>query len=86
MTWIFASLRFSVGYAVIAAIIGEYIGASAGIGFLIDNAQAMFDSTGVMAGLAVLTATVAVVDYVVRSIERHFAKWKLHPDSIGGQS
>jgi len=78
MTWIFTSLRLSVGYAVIAAILGEYIGASAGIGFLIDNAQAMFDSTGVMAGLTVLTLTVAVIDYAVRRVEQHFAKWKLN--------
>lgn len=76
MTWIFASLRLSVGYAIIAAIIGEYIGASAGIGFLIDNSQAMFDSTGVMAGLAVLTLTVAIIDFIVRRIEQYFAKWK----------
>jgi NitT/TauT family transport system permease protein len=76
MTWIFASLRLSVGYAIVAAIIGEYIGASAGIGFLIDNAQSMFDATGVMAGLCVLTATVAVIDFFVRRIEGHFAKWK----------
>ena len=84
MTWIFASLRLSVGYAVIAAIIGEYIGASAGIGFLIDNAQAMFDSTGVMAGLTVLTLTVAVIDFIVRRIEQHFAKWKLNESPTGG--
>lgn len=85
MTWIFASLRLSVGYAVIAAIVGEYIGASAGIGFLIDNAQAMFDSTGVMAGLTVLTLTVAVIDFIVRRVEQHFAKWKLTLDDIGRQ-
>ncbi len=84
MTWIFASLRLSVGYAVIAAIIGEYIGASAGIGFLIDNSQAMFDSTGVMAGLTVLTLTVAVIDFIVRRIEQHFAKWKLNETPAGG--
>jgi len=75
-TWLFASLRLSIGYSVIAAIIGEYIGSSAGIGFLIDNAQSMFDSTGVMAGLFILTATVAVIDYFVRCIEHHFEKWK----------
>lgn len=84
MTWIFASLRLSVGYAVIAAIVGEYIGASAGIGFLIDNAQAMFDSTGVMAGLTVLTLTVAVIDFLVRRVEQHFAKWKLNGTPTGG--
>lgn len=83
-TWILASLRLSVGYAVIAAIIGEYIGASAGIGFLIDNSQAMFDATGVMTGLTVLTITVAVIDFFVRRIEQYFAKWKLNDHQTGG--
>lgn len=84
MSWIFASLRLSVGYAIIASIIGEYIGASAGIGFLIDNAQAMFDSTGVMTGLVVLTITVAILDSLVRKVERHFAKWKTDTNKVGG--
>jgi len=83
MTWIFTSLRLSVGYAVIASIIGEYIGASAGIGFLIDNAQSMFDATGVMTGLTVLTIAVAIIDFFVRRVEKHFAKWKMNPNSNG---
>lgn len=84
MTWIFASLRLSVGYSVVASIIGEYIGASAGIGYLISNAQAMFDATGVMTGLVLLTLTVAILDFIVRRIERHFAIWKDGNNKLGG--
>lgn len=76
ITWIFTSLRLSVGYSVIAAIIGEYIGSSAGIGYLIDNAQSMFDSTGVMTGLTVLTIAVGIIDYFIRFIENRYARWK----------
>jgi len=86
MTWIFTSLRLSVGYSIVAAIVGEYIGASAGIGFLIDSAQAMFDSTGVMAGLTVLTLTVGVIDFIVRRVEQYFAKWKFNGNLTGGIS
>ncbi|VFN05402.1 MAG: NitT/TauT family transport system permease protein [Candidatus Kentron sp. G] len=73
LTWTFASVRVSVGFAVIAAVLGEYIGASAGIGYLIDNAQSNFDSTGVMAGLVTLTIAVAILDGVFQAIERRYA-------------
>ncbi len=73
LAWTFASLRVSVGFAIIAAVLGEYIGASAGIGHMIDNSQANFDAAGVMAGLLVLTATVALLDAVLSVIERRYS-------------
>jgi len=76
MSWVFASLRLSVAYSVIAAIIGEYVGSSGGIGFLIDNAQSMFDATGVMAGLIALTIVVAIFDYLIRLLENKVLAWK----------
>jgi len=76
MTWIFASLRLSIAYSVIASIIGEYVGSTGGIGFLIDNAQSMFDATGVMAGLISITIVVGIVDYFIRLLERKILIWK----------
>nr|VFJ42334.1 MAG: NitT/TauT family transport system permease protein [Candidatus Kentron sp. FW] len=73
LAWTFASIRVSVGFAIIAAVLGEYIGASAGIGYLIDNAQANFDATGVMAGLTILTIAVAILDSALQAIERRYA-------------
>nr|VFK14059.1 MAG: NitT/TauT family transport system permease protein [Candidatus Kentron sp. LPFa]VFK30321.1 MAG: NitT/TauT family transport system permease protein [Candidatus Kentron sp. LPFa] len=73
LAWTFASIRVSVGFAIIAAVLGEYIGASAGIGYLIDNAQSNFDSTGVMAGLVTLTISVAILDGLLQAIERRYA-------------
>nr|VFK36526.1 MAG: NitT/TauT family transport system permease protein [Candidatus Kentron sp. SD]VFK39237.1 MAG: NitT/TauT family transport system permease protein [Candidatus Kentron sp. SD]VFK77839.1 MAG: NitT/TauT family transport system permease protein [Candidatus Kentron sp. SD] len=73
LAWTFASIRVSVGFSIIAAVLGEYIGASAGIGYLIDNAQANFDSTGVMAGLVTLTISVAILDGLLQAIERRYA-------------
>nr|VFJ91040.1 MAG: NitT/TauT family transport system permease protein [Candidatus Kentron sp. LFY] len=73
LAWTFASIRVSVGFSIIAAVLGEYIGASAGIGYLIDNAQANFDATGVMTGLVTLTIAVAILDGVLQTIERRYA-------------
>jgi len=78
LAWTFASLRVSVGFAIIVAVLGEYIGASAGIGHMIDNAQANFDAAGVMAGLLVLTVTVALLDAVLSVIERRYSRRGSH--------
>jgi NitT/TauT family transport system permease protein len=85
MSWTFASIRTSVGFAIIAAILGEYIGASAGIGYLIDNAQSQFDATGVMTGLAILTLVVAALDPVLRWVEGYFLKWHINVQPPGGK-
>ena len=86
MSWTFASIRTSVGFAIIAAILGEYIGASAGIGYLIDNAQSQFDATGVMTGLATLTLVVAALDPVLRRVERYFLRWHINAQPPGGNA
>jgi NitT/TauT family transport system permease protein len=51
LTWIFSSLHISVGMAIIAVVVGEYLGASRGIGYLIAQAEGVFDTTGVFAGM-----------------------------------
>ena len=56
LTWIFSSLHISIGMAIIAVVVGEYLGASRGIGYLIAQAEGVFDTTGVFAGMAVLAA------------------------------
>src|SRR5580658_4542499 len=47
LTWIFSSLHVSVGFAIIAVVVGEYLGASKGIGYMIAQAEGVFDTTGV---------------------------------------
>jgi NitT/TauT family transport system permease protein len=54
--WLFAGLRVSIGFALIGAILGEFIAAQGGIGYLIDNAVGTFDTPVVFVGLLVLLA------------------------------
>lgn len=76
MTWIFSSLRTSVGFALIGAVVGEYLGASEGMGWVIAYAEAQFNSTQVIAGLIVLMAVVALMDFGLKRLEAHFSYWK----------
>lgn len=76
MAWIFSSLRTSVGFALIGAVVGEYLGASEGMGWVISYAEAQFNSTQVIAGLFVLMAVVALMDFGLKQLEEHFSHWK----------
>lgn len=80
LTWIFSSLHVSVGFAIVGAVVGEYLGSSRGVGYLIAQAEGVFDTTGVFAGMAVLAAVVLVVDIVVHRVERYLLRWK--PDAL----
>lgn len=74
--WILSSLRVSVGFSLIGAIVGEYIGASEGMGWVIAYAESMFDATGVMAGLFVLMIMVGIIDYFLKGVEEKGLSWK----------
>ena len=76
LTWIFSSLHVSIGLAIIAVVVGEYLGASRGIGYMIAQAEGVFDTTGVFAGIAVLSTGVLAVGVVVDRIERRLVQWK----------
>jgi len=76
LTWVFSSLHISVGFAVIAVVVGEYLGASRGVGYLISQAEGVFDTTGVFAGMAVLSGCVLLVGWGVNRLEKYLLRWK----------
>jgi len=76
LTWIFSSLRTSVGFALIGAVVGEYLGSHEGMGYVISYAEAMFNATGVLAGLLVLMAAVIAIDLGLKRLDRRFSYWK----------
>lgn len=76
LTWIFSSLHISIGFAIIAVVVGEYLGSSGGVGYLISQAEGVFDTTGVFAGMVVLSTVVLLVSYGVDHLERWLLRWK----------
>jgi NitT/TauT family transport system permease protein len=76
LSWIFSSLHVSIGLAIIAVVVGEYLGAASGIGYLIAQAEGVFDTTGVFAGMTVLAAGVLLVGTIVSRVERRLLRWK----------
>lgn len=76
LSWMFSSLHTSVGFAVVGAVVGEYLGAAAGLGYLIQQAEGVFDVAGVFAGMFVLSAFVILIDMVVTLVERRLLVWR----------
>ncbi|GAA2202238.1 ABC transporter permease [Sinomonas flava] len=76
LTWIFSSLHISVGFAITGAVVGEYLGASGGVGYAIAQAQGVFDTKGVFAGMFILMIVVLIIDLIVNRIERHLLRWR----------
>jgi len=75
-SWVFSSLHTSVGLAFVGAVVGEYLGSAAGVGYLILQAEGSFDINTVMAGILVLTAFALLLDAGVGWGERRLMKWQ----------
>ena len=75
------ALAISIGLAILAVVVGEYLGSSAGIGYMIAQAEGVFDTTGVFAGMTVLALGVLAVGAAVDRVERRLMRWK--PERAG---
>ena len=75
-SWVFSSLHTSVGLAFVGAVVGEYLGSSQGVGYLILQAEGSFDIDTVMAGILVLTAFALALDGLVGRVERALMTWQ----------
>jgi NitT/TauT family transport system permease protein len=79
LSWILTSLHTSVGFAMVGAVVGEYLGSSRGLGHIIAQSEGNLDATGVWAGLAVLSVVVVLVELLVTRVERRLVRWKPQP-------
>lgn len=75
-SWVFASLHNAVGLAFVGAVVGEYLGSSRGVGYLILQAEGTFDINSVFAGILVLTLFALLLDWVVTLSEKRLMVWQ----------
>lgn len=79
MSWIFASLHVSFGFAIVGAIVGEFVGARYGIGLLINIAKGSFDAAGMYAAIVVIMVLALAAEYGMTLVENRLAKWRPQP-------
>ena len=76
LSWVFSSLHNAVGLAFVGSVIGEYLGSARGVGYLILQAEGVFDVTGVFSGMLILATVVIIVDGLVTLVERRLLVWR----------
>lgn len=76
ITWMFTGLRLSVPYALIGAIMSEMLASNRGLGFVLADATAQFDTAGAFAGLMAIVAMGVLFNAAVRVAEKRAMPWK----------
>jgi NitT/TauT family transport system permease protein len=76
LTWITASLHVSFGFALVGAVVGEFLGSRQGLGLLIATAQGTFNAAGVFAAMIVLAVVALVAEGLITLLERRLVKWR----------
>jgi NitT/TauT family transport system permease protein len=76
LTWIIASLHVAFGFAIIGAIVGEFLGAQHGLGLIISNAQNNFDADGVFAAMLIIGVLALTAEWLIGLLERRLLAWR----------
>ncbi|MCL6528405.1 MAG: ABC transporter permease [Thermaceae bacterium] len=79
LTWITASLHVSFGFALVGAVVGEFLGARKGIGLMIATAQGTFNAAGVFASMLILAVVALGMEYLITGLENLLIKWRPAP-------
>lgn len=75
LPWIASAFRLNIGFAMIGAVVGEYISAEKGLGYLVYYAGTLYNLNGVWVGIFALMALALVLDAIVGWIERRLT-WR----------
>jgi len=76
LTWIIASLHVAFGFAVIGAIVGEFLGAQHGLGVVIADSMNNFDADGIFAAMIIIGAIALIAEWLITLLERRLLAWR----------
>jgi NitT/TauT family transport system permease protein len=76
LPFFFTGLKVALPRAVSAAIVGEFLVSTEGIGYSIEHARQLSDTTGVFAGIVVAVALVLLINAIVNALERRALRWR----------
>lgn len=76
VVWIIASLHVAFGFAIIGAIVGEFLGAQQGLGLVISTAQNNFDPNGIFAAMLLIAAVALTAEGLISQLEKRLLSWR----------
>ena len=81
---IFTGIRMAGTSSILVLIAAEMVGAKAGLGYLIVNAQSSFLIPDMYAGILTVSLLGLTVNYLLVGVERHFSRWRTAVGSGNG--
>lgn len=76
LPYIVAGLRLAIGRAILGVVVGEFFGASRGLGFLIASAASNYKPDVMFAGVIVFMALSLLLTLSVQAVEARLARWR----------
>jgi NitT/TauT family transport system permease protein len=76
LPFIMVGLRAGIPFAVIGAVVGEFIASTQGLGYFINYNQGTYDTNGIFVGVTILALLVVVLDGLLSLLEKRLLKWR----------
>jgi NitT/TauT family transport system permease protein len=80
--YVFTGLRTSIPFAVIGAIVGEFVAATEGVGFFIRMSAGIFRTADVFVGIIILMVMVIIMDKIAEAVERRALRWQTQKEHV----
>jgi NitT/TauT family transport system permease protein len=74
--WIITGLKISVPQALVGAVVGEFIASSEGLGYVIQFQASTFNTTGVLAGITIMSVVVVLINDMLDRLEQRLMRWR----------
>ncbi|MDZ7705150.1 MAG: ABC transporter permease [Trueperaceae bacterium] len=75
-TWVMGNLKVAVGFAFTGAVVGEFVAASRGLGYLLTFAQSQFNAALTLALIVLIMAFVLLLFTLAGRLERRLLRWR----------
>jgi NitT/TauT family transport system permease protein len=74
-------LRIGATLSVIGAVVGEFVGAKSGLGFLVNVGRGVYDTSLVFVAVFTLIAMALILYGLVSTFEKRLLKWQQRPEN-----
>jgi NitT/TauT family transport system permease protein len=76
VAWILGQLKVAVGFAFTGAVVGEFVAASRGLGYLLSFAQSTYNAALMLALVLLIVGFVLLIFALAGQLERHLLRWR----------
>jgi NitT/TauT family transport system permease protein len=74
--WVMGNLKIAVGFAFTGAVVGEFVAASRGLGYLLSFAQSTYNAALMLALVLLIMVVVLAVFTLSERLERYLLRWQ----------